>query len=329
VFRKLSLLLFLFAGVVNSSFAETYPEAYVPMPWWCIDGAWNQGNVSVKIKESSDPKWKFSDFTRLDMEVPGYLLAGFPVRLKGDGVWALDSSDTIYFYDSVSGYLGKDKSNFEGNAYLTYTPAAYAGQQVQMYVMKNLPGVDNISLIKDMQDKKPSPFVIPPCSKKDVYFQNKPYAGPTAYFDNTNPIMYVPIYYQLDPNSKAVREGVQATITLHSVTAKAGDSISTLKVSGQSGTVSLPNFAPRNAGTVTFSVEVNDGVYSSDRTAVGVYRPICRYRGYTWTYQTGPGVGGDPNGFANCGWDANGNVCPGTVVPLGRYQYPLLQYTCL
>lgn len=326
--KKISLLVFLFAGVVNSSFAETYPEAYVPTPWWCIYGAWNQGNVSVAIKESSDPKWKFKDFTRLGMEVPGYLLAGAPVRLKGDGVWALDSSDTIYFYDSVSGYLGKDKSNFEGNAYFTYTPAAAAGQVVQMYVMKNLPGVDNISWIKDMQDKKPSPFVMPPCSKKDVLFQNKPYAGPTAYFNTTDTTYRIPIYFQLDSNSKAVREGKPAKITLHSVTAR-GDSISTLNVTGQSGVVTLTNLAPPDAGQVTFSVEVNDGVYSSDRTPVGIYTPICRYKGYSWTFQTGPGISVDPNGTIACGFDANGHVCPASVTPLGRYSYPLLQYTCL
>jgi hypothetical protein len=269
------------------------------------------------------------DFSELTIEAPTYILPGSSVRVKADGLPYFDAAYSLYFYDSLSGYLGKDTSNFEGNAYLTYSPVGYAGQQAQMWVMRNLPNVDSVSVVNDMKNKRPVNYPVPPCSKKNVYFQNKPYAGPTAYFDTTNPMMYVPIYFQLDANSKAVREGTQATITLHSITAKAGDAISTLKVSGQSGIVSLPNRAPSNAGTVTFQVEVNDGTYNSDRTAVGIYRPICRYKGYSWTFQTGPGISVDPNGTIACGFDANGNVCPASVTPLGRYSYPLLQYTCL
>jgi hypothetical protein len=308
----------------SSSAADIYPEAYAPIPYWCIYGTWDLHSVEWS---SSDSSISF-DLSELGFEGPTYILAGSSVRIKGDGTWYFDAADTIYFYDSARGYLGKDKANLDGNAYFTYSPVGYAGQQGQMWVMKNLPYVENVSRIQDMKNKTPVSVRIPPCSKKDVYFQNKPYAGPTAYFNTTDVTYRVPIYFQLDPNSKAVREGVPAKITLHSVTRR-GDAISTLNVTGQSGTVLLTNLAPPDAGPVTFSVEINDGVYSSDRTAVGIYTPICRNKGYSWTFQTGPGISVDPNGTLACGFDANGNVCPASVRPLTPYSYPLLQYTCL
>lgn len=56
--------------------------------------------------------------------------------------------------------------------------------------------------------------------------------------------------------------------------------------------------------------------------------PVCRNQGYSWTFQTGPGVSVDPNAAPACGYYGNGNACPVSVVPLSRYSYPLLKYTC-
>ncbi|SMF26838.1 RICIN domain-containing protein [Pseudobacteriovorax antillogorgiicola] len=50
-------------------------------------------------------------------------------------------------------------------------------------------------------------------------------------------------------------------------------------------------------------------------------------RGFTWTFQTGPGMGSDPEN--RCGYDSYGRSCPYIVRPVeGGSRYPLLRYTC-
>jgi hypothetical protein len=164
------------------------------------------------------------------------------------------------------------------------------------------------------------------CSKQDVYFQHKPHisASPSPFHATFSPGK-VSVYYELDWNSKAVRENIPAKITVY-IRWAGGNIITRKDVTDQRGTIDIPvSGYVISKGKVYFEAEINDGTYVSNRVSLGVYARACP-TGSTWTFQTGPGVS-TPRG--DCGYDANGNRCPVSAFSTSQNSYPLIRYTCL
>jgi hypothetical protein len=205
----------------------------------------------------------------IEVEVGKYLLIGNDIRVKGNGSWLGNGNgarERVEFYDSVSGYKGYDRTNSEGNAYLTYNlNSFYNSGPGQVWVINR-------------------EYYLA-CSKKDVYFQRKPYIGPSGFtsFNIINGSMSLdfpngfPLYYEVDWNSKAVRENVPSTITLYAryETSGARDVVGTVQVSQQRGTVSIrPSGYMLSNGKIRFYAQVNDGTHSSDEVFLGTFTRI-------------------------------------------------------
>lgn len=256
--------------------AEVFPEIYSPIPYWCQYGSWQEG--SIGIGSSSGLSYDY-----LKIDAPSYVLIGSQFRIKADGKYLVNKGDTIYFYDSTEGYLGKKDANTEGNAYFTYTPQTPAHRSGKIWVMKNLHNVmDYVTAQQHYKNNSwPVPY-FPPCSQKDVFFQNKPHIGPSGYnpSDITGKSMNVqlpygfPLYYEVDWNSKAINENVPSKITLYARYERSSrrDIVGTSTVSSQRGTLTLrASGYSIDYGTVKFYAEINDGNYSSDEIHVGNY----------------------------------------------------------
>lgn len=180
--------------------APTVASAYTPgdpanygsaPPVWCTYGAWSDNGLSFKTNGTTGSLT--GSYYRLLVEGPERALVGAPYRIKADGVYYVDHGETVYFYSSSNGYLGSQKTNFEGNAYLTFTPPPSARQST-VWIMK---GLDSVP---------------PPCSMQSVTFQQLPTLSVT-YDSNSYP-MRATYRYSIDAYSKAYMTGAPVVFQL-------------------------------------------------------------------------------------------------------------------
>lgn len=203
----------------------------------------------------------------IEVGIGKYLLINDNVNVKADGNFLGNGNgakELISFYDSVAGFKGNDRTNFEGNAYFSYNlSGGYYSGPGQIWVINNQ--------------------YFNACSKKDVFFQNKPtinLSGASTPFNLTPASMNAlysqgfPLYYEVDWNSKAVKESTPSTITLYSRYANSSrrDVVGTVQVYQQRGTVSIrPSGYIVSSGVVRFYAEINDGTYSTGEIHLGNY----------------------------------------------------------
>ena len=119
------LLTYLLVFISVSSSAEIIPEMFESSPpFYCVYGAVSPAKVGLESNcdgYNSDCSTDASfDFDYLKAIAPKHIVIGDSVSIKGDGAFYFSSDDNVYFYDSLGGYRGKDKSNTEGNAYRSY-----------------------------------------------------------------------------------------------------------------------------------------------------------------------------------------------------------------
>ncbi|WP_151034153.1 hypothetical protein [Cellvibrio sp. KY-GH-1] len=180
-----------------------------------------------------------------------YLLINGKNTIKGDGDFLGNGNghnERISFHDSMGGYRGVQSTNFEGNAYFDYIPyGAYSGSG-QIWAVNT--AYYNI------------------CSKMDVSFQYAPHIQVNGYsipFNLYSAPSSLTFYYEVDYNSKAVRENLPVTIKVFAVLNGVSYTITNTS-NGQRGTVVSYPFSfinLRYGERVTLSAEVNDGTYST------------------------------------------------------------------
>lgn len=108
---------------------SSFALASFPPPDHCKEGAVYEGGVygGKYNYEEGTVSISFSDLEvdYLAAVVKKHILRDHSHRVKADGAYFFSRDDTVKFYDSAhsdgyNGYRGKDKTNFEGNAYLSY-----------------------------------------------------------------------------------------------------------------------------------------------------------------------------------------------------------------
>ncbi|EIK46248.1 hypothetical protein O59_000270 [Cellvibrio sp. BR] len=257
-------------------------------------------------------RFDFSSFmdslSFLTADVGRYQLINEKITIKGDGRWGVDRGERVHFFDSIGGYRGSDKANTEGNAYKSYilTSNYPINDPIQAWVMRwSVRGIPSPSInyqqlmINQQYYEQYGPYekIYPPkagdstnygsfsgeyyCSKKEFFLQRRPYIGPNGFSApfNFSGFLYarfpygIPLYYELDWNSKAIKENRAAKITLYASTSSHGKrTVSTINVTQQKGTVALsPSGYILNDGWITFSAEINDGVFSSGEIQLGKF----------------------------------------------------------
>ena len=307
--KKIILLLLILSPL---SMAAPDPQLYASsVPYWCVYGSWKEGSVGVGSSSGLD-----GDYLKID--VREYILINEPIRLKGDGKYLVNKGDTIYFYDSLGGYLGKDDANTDGNAYLTYTPTKQNPflYQGTIWAMKNLPNVHTGGPVAN-----PDPVSLrPPCSKKDVHFQYRPSLNVVSFNSQARSAV---LGYEVDFESKAYRENVPAKISIKwSNAGKTGIAAATT-VNNQRGTVQIPNLQlSMDKGIFTLTATIFDGSYESNPITIGEISTPCN-TGASTVFQVQPN---QPtlNPTNLCG----GYHCPYSVTTIPNGPYPKLHYTC-
>lgn len=130
-------------------------------PSTCKVGAVKQGSVVVGGNGCDEISGSCADydydlsFDYLATVLPGYIPVGGSVRIKGDGKPIASSHEDVKFYTEVQGYVGTDRSNSEGNAYLNHVVAPTTASRGARWVWA-------VREDKGM------------CSKKRAYVQNRP-----------------------------------------------------------------------------------------------------------------------------------------------------------
>lgn len=292
VIKKLLATSILFSLHIHAQVPGSPDDFYIQQyashpPYFCKYGSSSAAMAGTSLSDF--------DFSIFKLETKKYILIGEQVTLKGDGAYLLDKGDTTYFYDSLKGYLGKDKAGTDGNAHWRYIPQVDKSRFPHgvIWAIKNIP----------LQAAPPSGPVnatkLPQCSKKDVFFQERPYIAPQS--TNQNLPQEAKIYYQVDSVSKAIKEATGATIQIKWSGPTSGIAAQK-KVNNSSAneTIPLTGFGnyPYPGGRYTFTATINDGNYESS-TTLGTYETPCS-SGKVISYS--PHLGGPaPSSIANCG----------------------------
>lgn len=303
---------FFFTTVLSSlTHAEVFPEIYSPVPYWCEYGSWKEGSIGTSGLSA--------DY--LKIEAPTYVLKGSEIRLKGDGKYLVNKGDTIYFYDSTTGYLGKREANTEGNAYFSYSPKTPSLNPGKMWVMKKLHNAIDYATAQQYYKNNSWPVPhFPPCSQKDIYFQDLP-AVTSASVDTYS--RSVSLAYEVDYNSKANRENIPSKITIKWTNGITAGIAATRTVDNRQGTISFPYL---NLGTDTgifkLTAVVFDGNFESNPIEIGSIATPCK-TGASTTHQVQPNTPQVDVSKLCGGYHCKANV---TVIPSGPF--PKLVYTC-
>lgn len=203
----------------------------------------------------------------LKIEVDKYLLIGGDHRIKGDGDWLGNgngAAERIAFFDSITGDLGTRNTNSEGNAYLNYDlHSGYVGGGQVWVINREYYNV---------------------CSKKDVFYQNKPHISPNGFsipFNisashlGINFPSGLNFYYEVDWNSKTMVESIPAKITVYQYRQGSNKQVvGSAQVSNKSGTVAINPNGYSISQPSTFTVEINDGTFSSGELFLGNFNYV-------------------------------------------------------
>ncbi|MET1256464.1 hypothetical protein [Aliikangiella maris] len=251
----------LFIGCLSNINATT-PEYWSSMPYFCKSGAVFEGSASANITPeecngSCDVDYDF-DVDFLAAVSHQRLLINGSHRIKGDGAYYVSRNDDIYFYDSLGGYRGFDKSNSEGNAYLTYTFTDSRNHSS---------GPGQIWVMKDISSSTPM------CSKKEVLFQNAPQINnrsqPYSPSDNvaTVNVEWIIDQYATAPNTANIYSKISVIAT------KVENRYATKKevtITSLTGNRSINLYTP-TTGLHEILVRINDGKYEAEKYLGTIY----------------------------------------------------------
>lgn len=291
--------------IANCSLAQSTDEILGKMfskapPPFCTYGKSTQG---VTIGTQCDANgsncsfdWKgfLDNFSYLRAEGKKYQLINQTTTIKGDGQWGVDRGERVHFFDSIGGYRGSDKANTEGNAYKTYqlTQLQAPSGPTQAWVMRwSVSGIPSPTvnyqqlMINEQYNQQYGQTSNVPqvgsntnygsftgnfyCSKMDViYQQNKPHIQLNSHkipFKLYSQINGLTFYFELDYNSKAIRENIPGTIKVYGTYNGSSFSL-TSPLTGQRGNITLyplSYISMRENDKAEFYADINDGTYTS------------------------------------------------------------------
>lgn len=234
---------------------QTLPPECTSIDW--LTKSWATLTLSVCSAPTTQTNNLFSDKPKLEVGTNGgvgkYLLLGSQVKLKGDGdFWENGNGgdQEVQFFDSIAGYRGSDRTNFEGNAYYSYLLSAVnPSGQGQIWAINKAYSNDN-------------------CSWKEVNFQKRPFLqlnNINAPFYLYSPPSSLTFFYEMDYYSKSVQENIPAKLTIYGKVNGVSYTIPH-NITSRRGTITTYPFSAimlRDNETVELHAELNDGTYST------------------------------------------------------------------
>jgi len=229
-------------------------------PALCVNGTlrYYGGGFKGDFGGSGDPEldWDYVTTTKLSPEPPRkHLVIGHEERFKAGGRFGFDRSTEAYFYDSAGGYRGSDRSDNNGNSYLTYevTGEQLAEGETWFWVMRHMNELH------------------PLCAKTRVYFQEHTPNVEVDVVDATNDYVRIDVDVEIDPNSKRGRQHLPATIDIYrtefvsSVNGQCVFKNETSRVysNASPGLYTIRANECNASGMMTIEVKGSDGVYSN------------------------------------------------------------------
>lgn len=187
------------------------------------------------------------DYIRI--ETPNYVLQGEEFRAKGN---LFDRFAYTRFHNSEFGYIGKDKSNWDGNSYLHMK-------------FQNTYGLGLIWITRSDQSE---------CSMEPVYVQKRPTIL-SASADTGYGRIDVDLSFALDQYSQAVNDAaVNTRVTISARNGLYGNTQSeTFTTSTTSGNRTFTLYPDTGGGSYIVTVTVSDGNFSTSHSLGDVVVP--------------------------------------------------------
>ena len=145
--RNIKLIYFILAAAGSPSAFSAPTDFQKAPPSFCSGGSEAYASLSVSVNaDTGAASYKWPDYGSIKLTAPKAAAVGDPVKLQSNS--GARNSDTIYFYNSFSGYLGSNTPKAIVQAFgwpLYYngeTSWTYTAQQRGLgwvWIMKNLP----------------------------------------------------------------------------------------------------------------------------------------------------------------------------------------------
>ena len=238
------LIIFVLGTFLSICFFISPVKAEVSLPNGCVFGRSEDPNNIISIPDNIN-------FNYLRIEGPSYVLQGESSRFKGN---LADIYAYVRFFNSEKGYVGRDKSNFEANAYKSMTFDTTYGNGLAWIVRG------------------------PTCSAKDVWVQKKPTISKRSLTGGDE--LTASVNFALDKYSEYFQKKVNPRVTFfwRNEAGLTGSQI--VRPSGTSGVlttnINVSGGGPISVRAIIFDGNFNNSVELGDAVVKGPIQRRCK-----------------------------------------------------
>lgn len=239
------LIIFVIGVFLNACFFVLPVKAEVFLPDNCVFGRSEDPNEFI----DNGPFDIISNYLRI--EGPSYVIQGEPSRFKGN---LSDIYAYVNFFNSENGYVGRDKSNLEANAYKHMTFDETYGHGLAWITRRST------------------------CSAKDVWIQKRPTISKKSL--NGGSVLTASVNFALDKYSEYFRHGVNPKVRFNWTNEAGLAGSKTVRPSGTSGIARVTIYGtgggPIRVRATVFDGNFSKSVYLGDTVVQGPIETPCK-----------------------------------------------------